>query len=116
MAATSKRKKQPPRPVGGLILNGADMVSWVEAHVSQNKRGKQTPFDAACWFAAVTEAEQFEDLSTKDLAEIVLHGLPGFKGLGDLDVFVDGYADNTGTTPGQLAEDMALFWGVPHGG
>lgn len=89
MAATSKRKKQPPRPVGGLILNGAD--------------------------TAVAEAEQFEDLSTKDLAEIVLHGLPGFKGLGDLDVFVDGYADNTGTTPGQLAEDMALFWGVPHG-
>lgn len=92
------------------VLTALGFVAWIERNVPQRKRPGQTPLQAACWYWAWQEAETYAEETTRHVAQMLLHGHPGYSTLAHVAEALDGL-----DTEDEVLAAMREFWQVRGG-
>lgn len=79
-------------------------ISFLKAEFQFPLDGHKTPLKALCWFAASKMVEEMNDLSTRELTELVQFGFEGFRTKAHIAEFLRGYDGDMDAFAAEITE------------
>lgn len=110
-----KKPTRGPKPVP--VQTFAQVVAWIAANYEHDRHEqKRTDKQRAMWFFAYREAESWVDMRTKDIADVILTGMPKLT-RAHIDEQLresvnEGGEDYQLAEPFDLTSELREFWGV----
>lgn len=101
------KKKQP-------VNTFARTRAWIKANFKPGSQDKRKPHELAMWFFAWREAESgaYSELRTKDIAHLLLTGLPKLTPADIDDALLAEDEGDTEFDAQDLTQELREFWGV----